>query len=420
MSNESIELTSSSVSEVSNHDGTAHSTVYQRPFELIEYKNRLAATKQKMAERGIDLLVCTDPCNMNYLTGYDGWSFHTPQCALVSLEADEPVWIGRGVDLFGAQLTSYLKHENIEPYPDSYFVTHTDTHPFNFIADVVKQRHWDKGTIGLETETYGLNARSDAILKSDLSNATFTNAQWLVDWIRAIKSRAEVALMDEAARILENAMQTVFANIAPGVRQCDLAAQVYSAQVRGTDDFHGDYPSVVPLMPSGAGTSAPHLTWTNAKYRRDEATIVEIAGCRYRYHTPMGRTVFLGTPPQTMVDAAKYAKDGINAAIEVIKPGVHCEEVEAAWRRAVAGSGFSKESRVGYVIGIGYPPDWCGNIMSFYPGDKSVLQAGMTFHVMPGVWMHGWGIEISEPIQVTDDGARLFADVPRDLIVKAC
>ena len=396
-----------------------NSPVYRRPFDSSEYESRLNATKQRMVENGLDLLVCTDPSNMNYLTGYDGWSFHTPQCVLVSLEADEPIWIGRGVDLYGARLTSYMKHENIYGYPDSYFVTHTDSHPFHFVAEVVRGRNWDKGMIGLEVETYGLNARSDAILKHELGNARFANAQWLVDWIRVIKSPAEIALMDDAARILETAMQVVFDNIAPGIRQCDLAAQVYSAQIRGTDDFHGDYPSVVPLMPTGEGTSAPHLTWTSAPYKLNEATIVEIAGCRYRYHAPMGRTVFLGEPPTAMLDASKYALDGVNAAIDAIKPGVHCEEVEAAWRKAVAGSGFVKESRVGYVIGLGYPPDWCGNVMSFYPGDKHVLQAGMTFHVMPGVWMDGWGIEISEPVHVTENGVRLLADVRRELVVKA-
>ncbi len=394
------------------------STVYERPFEPAEYQQRLAAVKQSMQKEGIDLLICTDPCNMNYLTGYDGWSFHTPQCILVALNADEPVWIGRGVDVYGAQITSYLNHNNIRPYPDSYFVTHTPSHPFHFVADTIKSRGWDKGTIGLETETYLMNARTSDILKANLGDASFANAQWLVDWIRAIKSPSEITLMDQAARILEHAMQVVFDNIAPGVRQCDLAAMVLAAQIRGTEEYHGDYPSVVPLMPTGEGTSAPHLTWTNATYNAGEATIVELAGCRYRYHIPMGRTVFLGKPPQKMIDAGKYAVDGINAAIDSIKPGVHCEEVEKAWRKGIAGSEFVKESRIGYAIGLGYPPDWCGNIMSFYPGDKHVLQAGMTFHVMPGVWMDGWGIEVSEPILVTESGARQFADVKRQLIVK--
>ena len=44
-------------------------------FEKQEYKNRLSKVKSAMEKKGIDLLVSQDPANMNYLTGYDAWSF---------------------------------------------------------------------------------------------------------------------------------------------------------------------------------------------------------------------------------------------------------------------------------------------------------------------------------------------------------
>ena len=55
--------------------------------------------------------------------------------------------------------------------------------------------------------------------------------------------------------------------------------------------------------------------------------------------------------------------------------------------------------------------------MSLRPGDRTVLQANMTFHFMTGLWMEDWGLEITESIVIADNGARCLADVPRKLQV---
>lgn len=68
-----------------------------RPFSQEEYDRRVSAVKYRMATEGIDVLIVSDPANMNYLTGYDGWSFYVPQVVLVALEHSAPIWIGRGM-----------------------------------------------------------------------------------------------------------------------------------------------------------------------------------------------------------------------------------------------------------------------------------------------------------------------------------
>ena len=60
-------------------------------FEKKEYKERLKKVKDLMQKQDIDLLVSHDPANMNYLTGYDAWSFYYAQCVLVHVNEDEPI-----------------------------------------------------------------------------------------------------------------------------------------------------------------------------------------------------------------------------------------------------------------------------------------------------------------------------------------
>jgi len=386
-------------------------------FDRDEYLERIENTKLRMMQFGLDVLLVSDPANMNYLTGYDGWSFYTPQVVVVALAQDEPICVVRGIDLNGAKVTTFLDENSLIGYPDDY-VQNKRMHPMDFVAEVLEARGLARGSVGLEMDAYFFTAACAEALQQSLPDATFKNAYTLVNWIRMIKSRQELEYMRQAARILENVMTAAIESVTPGTRQCDAAADILAAQARGTAEFGGDYTAIVPMQPSGLGTSTPHLTWSDKPFVEGEATILELAGCRMRYHCPQARTVFLGVPPQMLVDTAKVVVDGLNAVIGAARPGLTCEEIEGVWRGVIAKAGIVKDSRIGYSCGLNYPPDWGEHTISLRPGDKTVLQPDMTIHVIPGIWQDDWGIEISECIHLTDTGAEPLARTPRELIVK--
>ena len=82
-------------------------------FTKEEYKKRLKKVQSSMQEKGIELLISHDTSNMNYLTGYDAWSFYYAQCVIVHVNADEPICWVRAQDVGGAYIKTYLKDENI-------------------------------------------------------------------------------------------------------------------------------------------------------------------------------------------------------------------------------------------------------------------------------------------------------------------
>jgi ectoine hydrolase len=387
------------------------------PFAKTEYLERIRRTKERMAALRIDTLLVVDPANMHYLTGYDGWSFYTPQTVILAQHLAEPICITRLMDANGAKLTTFLDHANILGFPDHY-VQSTERHPMDWIAGVVRDRGLGRGTIGLEMDAYYFSPAGCEALKRGLPDARFVDSGQLVAWVRAVKSAAEIAYMDEAARIMEKTMQVAIDTIRPGVRQCDAVAKIYAAQIAGTADYGGDYTAFVPMLPTGIGTSTPHLTWTDQPFVAGEATILELGAARHHYHCPMARTTFLGKPPAKMTETEKVVVEGTEAALDAAKPGATCEAVEAAWRRVIARHGIVKASRIGYSVGLNYPPDWGEHTMSLRPGDTTVLEPNMTLHVIPGIWMDDWGIEISECIHITSTGARPFCNFPRQLFVQ--
>ncbi|UWQ60655.1 ectoine hydrolase DoeA (plasmid) [Leisingera caerulea] len=387
-------------------------------FSRAEYQARLDKTRAEMSRRGLDLLIVTDPSNMNWLTGYDGWSFYVHQCVVVAMDG-EPLWYGRGQDANGALRTCYMNPASIIGYPDHY-VQSTERHPMDYLSAQLKDRGLDGGNIGVEMDNYYFTAAAYASLQKHLPDARFGDANALVNWQRAVKSEAELGYMRQAGQIVGRMHQRIFDKVEPGMRKCDLVADIYDAGLRYDAElgFGGDYPAIVPLLPSGADAAAPHLTWDDLPMKSGEGTFFEIAGVVHRYHCPLSRTVFLGKPTQTFLDAEKAVREGMEAGLEVAKAGNTCEDIAKAFFKVLKKYGIEKDNRTGYPIGVSYPPDWGERTMSLRAGDTTVLQENMTFHFMTGLWMEDWGFEITESIRIGANGPECLSDVPRKMFVK--
>jgi ectoine hydrolase len=386
-------------------------------FPPSEFAARQAKTRAEMERRGIDVLVVTDPANMYYLTGYDAWSFYVPQAVIVPLAEEPPIWVGRGMDAPSAVITTSLPRDRILGYADDY-VESTTKHPMQYVASVLAEHGYAKGRIGVEMDAYYFSARFFDVLRQSLPEATFPDAYLLVAWIRTVKSPAEIEVMRQAARILERVVKVGVDSVNVGTRQCDAAALISEAQITGTPEYGGAAPATYPAILSGENAATPHAVWTDEPFRADTATCLELSGCRLRYHCAMSRTVYLGKPPDEMLRLADATRDGLQAALATVRPGIRCEEVEAAWRDTIGRAGFVKPSRIGYSIGVNYPPNWADHTASLRPGDTTQLVPNMTFHLMLGMWMEGWGYELSETFRVTEDGHELLADFPQQLFVK--
>jgi ectoine hydrolase len=386
------------------------------PFKPDEYANRLAKTRAEMSKRGLDAIFVTDPSNMAWLTGYDGWSFYVHQGVLLTLEG-EPVWWGRAMDAVGARLTTYLQSDNIVGYDDT-FVQNPEKHPMETLSSLILSRGLTQANIGFELDNYYFTAAAYRALQQGLKTARITDVTGLVNWQRAVKSPTEIEFMRRAARIVERMHEVVREKAEPGMRKNDLVADIYHASVTGADGHWGDYPAIVPMAPSGVDATAPHLTWDDSPLRAGESTFFEIAGAYRRYQCPQSRTLFLGAPPQKYLDAEKAVLEAVEAGLEQARPGNKCEDIANAFNAALNRLGFQKDSRCGYAIGLSYPPDWGERTMSFRKGDKTVLQPGMTFHFMPALWLDDGGLEITEPIVITETGVECLCRTPRELFIK--
>lgn len=393
-------------------------------FPKEEYQERLKKLRTQMTDQGVNLLVATDPAHLNYLSGFDSWSYQNTQALLVPKQDAEPVWVGRGVDKGGACHTTWLSPDNIVAYDDFYSDSHSQ-HAMEAVAEEIKKRGWNSGRIGYEGDTYYFSPRAFFALKNSIPEA----AEWidiglLINELKTIKSPREIEFMRKAGRITDRVMQVAIDYLEPGIRENELAGRVLRAQAEGAERFVGAIPSAPPFILSGTHISYPHTPFTNDVIEQGSYTALELGGCYMRYNTALCRTVSLGKPSGKLLRVGSIVQEGLEAAMSVVKPGVTCHDVWAAWQAVLEREGYRKYSRIGYSLGLNYHPTWRDHTASLRKGEEIELQAGMCFHMICGMWA-GDGTkegnanyELSETVLVTSKGIETLTNLERKLFVK--
>ena len=288
-------------------------TTYEANFTNSEYQRRVDRTRKTMADRGMEAIVVSDPSNMSWLSGYDGWSLSGFQAVSLTHEG-EPIWWGRGMDALGARRTVFMEDDCIRGYDDTY-VQNPEKHPMEDLSGLLAELGLEGARIGVEMDNYYYSARAHDVLKTQMPKATFMDATGLVNWERAVKSEREIEYMERAARIVEEMHVRILEVAVPGMRKNDLVAEFYATGIRGAHGFWGDYPAIVPMAPSGMDATAPHLTWDDRPMQPNEATFFEIAGAHRRYQCPQSRTLFFGDVPVKYRDAESAVLDAIDAGL---------------------------------------------------------------------------------------------------------
>ena len=369
------------------------------PFPKSEYEDRLTRVRKSMKQNGMEALLIGDPSNINWLTGYDAWSFYTPQVMLLSL-SDGPYWIGREMDAGAANYTTYLPTSQIIPYPETLVQT-PEQHPANYMARWIQNAGFADCIIGYESDSYFTSPKLIESLKAGLPKVAWLDADLLVNWVRLVKSEPELEMMRQAGKIAQIAMHTAYEGARIGVRQSDLMAEVVAAQIRGTEDYGGDIPALHPLILAGESASTAHPMWTDEKLGDDQTVAFELGGCRKRYNVGLARTIHLGKKkPTKLIETGEVVKEGMSAVKDSLFANVKTGDIHKVWQKILDRYGLEKKSRIGYSIGVGYSPDWGEHTISFRAKETTVIPENATVHIILGMWMDGWGMELSETLHV--------------------
>lgn len=388
-----------------------------KAFVKEEFTGRVKRVKDRMSAAGIDVLCVANPANIDYLTGYNVNSYSNIQAVIVDIDDDQPHWVGRYMDVGGALELSYLDQQHVHSYVDTY-VDAEDRHPFDVVVDLIKSRGLGNKVVGIEKQTFFMQPKSVEVLVAGLPNAKVKDASSLVNWVRTVKTPAEQEYMRQAGILTDLGIQAGYEAVQVGRRGSDAAAEILHALTKGTPEY-GGFTTHPLMMPTGREFSKTyHTCWSDAIYENNTSTGFEFTGNRHRYSAPLARTVYLGKPPQDFLRAASIMIEGLDALVNGLKAGMTGEEGERLWRDVAIRQGIDKEARIGYAVGLEYPPTWGEQTISLRPGETRLLEAGMAIHLIPSLMSGDWGLEISETVIIGETGATRLSKLPPDVVVK--
>jgi Xaa-Pro dipeptidase len=361
-----------------------------KPIQRDEYVGRQEKARRYMNEAKIDAIFLTGGSSLFYFTGAQ-WGISERLFGMLFPAKGEPAYItpafekGRALEQikFGKDVRTWEEHES----------------PYQLAAAILKDRGLTTGTLGIE-ETIDFRF-ADGVAKA-APGVKITSADPVTARCRRVKSQNELALMRLANQITLKAYDAALSTLRDGITHIELGANISAAhQKLGS--------SGGALVLFGEWSALPHGTVVPQKLREGEIVLVD-GGCSVEgYKSDITRTTVFGKPTDRQLKVWEIEHRAQKAAFKAARPGVACEEVDAAARKVIVDAGFGPDykyftHRVGHGIGLdGH--EWTYLVR----GNKTKLEAGMTFSDEPGIYIPGeFGVRLEDIMVITENGAELF------------
>ncbi len=393
------------------------------PFAVAEYRERAAAVRRRMAERGVDVLFVMSPANLCYLTGFESVWYppRAPLGAVVSQADDRLVFL------------DYDRHETLvratAHFDDAVFFDYSTA--LDTIVDAFRANGWTGGTVGIErwTPTPGAPLVAETADRLAAAGAAIVDGDWIVDRVRLVKSPAEMERVRRAGEIVDTAFESLAEFVRPGRTELEIAAHLNSVMAG-----LGGGESAVPTMVS-AGPDVwcrTHSRPTARPVQTGDVMYVDACGVVDRYHADVCRTFAIGRDHPEARAVLEYTSGSVGE----VQRAVHAGDPLNVAQKAAEEYVFSRYPRDrvwwvgGYALGIALPPSWVGH--TYLSGDAfedftwepgyvtnyenivfGLYQSGGS----PVAPRTGYTASYMETLLMTDTGIEVLSKLPRTLTV---
>jgi Xaa-Pro dipeptidase len=361
------------------------------PIADAEREGRLRKAQRLMAEHGMDAVFMGGGSSLEYFTGMQWWVSERTTGMLLGRSGD-PVYITPAFErertleqiTFGKKdVRTWQEHES----------------PYALIAGVLAEWRMATGTLGIEEQ---LRSAKQFGIAAAAPHVKLVSATPVTAGCRAIKSPAELALMQLANDATLAVYHAVWKALQPGMTQQQISALIDAAYAR--QGLRGEVSVNV-----GEFTASPH--GSPLPQHISEGTVIMLDdGCKVGgYQSDLTRTFVLGRASDKMKRVFDIVRRAQQAALKAAHPGATMESVDAAARKVIVDAGYGPgykyfSHRLGHGIGMDMH-EWYYLVQ----GNKRALETGMTFSDEPGIYLPGeFGVRLEDDMHITGDGARWF------------
>jgi len=336
-----------------------------------------------------DAILVTDFANVTYLTGFTG-----DDSFLLLTAKDEVV-------LSDSRYTQQLGEECPEI---DLVIRPTGTELIDTVVKAIKAAKIRR----LAIEGGSMTVAFCTELTEKLENVEVLSTTNLVEQLREIKDKEEVAEIREAIRIAEQAFAVVRASLRPERTEKEIAWEL-EHQIRL---FGGSQCSFTPIVGVGPRGALPHATLSDHRVAESDFILIDWGAVGRLYVSDLTRVLVTGRISPKLERIYGVVLRAQQAGIAAIKPGAVMKEVDRAARKVIEDAGFGKRFGHGLGHGIGLAVHEGPSLAANKEGK---LRAGMVVTVEPGIYLPGWGgVRIEDDVLVTRTGHEVLSSVPKE------
>lgn len=353
--------------------------------------HRLRALRKAMRRKGLAAFAVTNRKNVRYLTGFTG----SAGACLIS--AGGAVFI-----------TDFRYRSQAAKQVPSDFRRAEHASPVQGIAKELKRTR--AKTLAFEEAhlTHGVYRQLRRLVKG----VRLKPVSGLVEGLRLCKDPGEARMLKRGARVNGDALGEISASIRPGRAETDVALDLETAmRRRGASGASFD-----TIVASGPRSALPHGIASSRKLKKGDLITIDFGAVMSGYHADTTRVFSLGRPSPRGEKIYNIVLEAQMTALEAVKPGVLCGEVDKAARDVISGYGYGEAFGHGTGHGVGLDIHEAPRLG---PGVKEELRPGMVVTVEPGIYLPRWGgVRIEDMVLVTERGKEILTrSIPKELVV---
>jgi Xaa-Pro aminopeptidase len=357
---------------------------------MPSFISRRSKLRKLIRQAKADALLVTNFTNVTYLTGFTGDDSYL----LVTLADETLVSDAR----YTTQLSEQCPKLKLE-------IRSPGVRMLAAVAEVVE---------GAKVERLGIEAGSATVelersLAKALPNVQLVATDGLVEHLRTIKDKDEIQATRVACQQARRAFEVVRALLTPEMTELDIAAELeYQARRFGAKAL--SFPAIVAVGPRSA---LPHAEPSQRRLRESDFVLVDWGVRTDQYVSDLTRIVVTGRISPKLRKLYGVVLNAQLAAIDAIRPGITCEQVDRVARKIISKAGLGRAFGHGLGHGTGLEIHEAPRLAV---GQKAKLRPGMIVTVEPGVYLPGWGgVRIEDDVLVTRGGHEVLSDVPKRL-----
>lgn len=241
-------------------------------------------------------------------------------------------------------------------------------------------------------------------------SAKLVAAPPIVENMRMVKDADEIARIRAACQLGAKLFRTVTGKLRRGIAESEVAGELeLAARKAGVEQM--SFPTIIA---AGERSALPHGRASNAAVPDIGFVVCDFGVILAGYCSDMTRTVHVGEASVDAVSAYEAVREAQQAALDAVKAGVTCGEVDSAARKLLYNRKLAKFFTHSTGHGLGLEIHEAPRIAA---AQKEILQPGMVITIEPGIYLPGrWGIRIEDTVVVTETGCEILTPCPKELL----